>query len=231
MSEKLVIFDCDGVLVDSEFVSSRVFSETLTSYGYPISTEESIRRFTGVNEHAARQIILKESAIDIPENYWTLQQPKLFKAFEAELKALIQPLLEALKAMNIVRCVASNSSRDHVIQCLSLTNQLAYFTDSSIFTSQQVSKGKPAPDLFLFAAKEMGFDPENCIVIEDSQAGIEAAIAAGMQVLAFTGGAHACLSSYRDKISAYGIPMVSNCKELLQAIKQLLTTENVALTE
>ena len=85
MSENLVIFDCDGVLVDSEFVSSRIFSEALSGYGYQISVEESIRRFTGVNEHNCRQIIMKESGIDIPIDYWTLQQPLLRKAYETEL--------------------------------------------------------------------------------------------------------------------------------------------------
>lgn len=218
MSKKLVIFDCDGVLVDSEIVASRVFAEAMTAFGYPLSTEESICRFTGISEQAARQMIMHESNIDIPVDYWTLQQPHLFMAYERELKALMLPILEMLKIQDVTCCVASNSAKNHVVRCLELTDQLSYFNDPSIFTAQQVAKGKPAPDLFLLAAKEMGFEPKDCIVIEDSLAGIEAAIAANMQVLAFLGGSHAGFDSYQTKISAYGVPVMQNCEELTQAI-------------
>src|ERR1700687_1221857 len=96
---KLVIFDCDGVLVDSEIISNRIDAEALTSFGYPITAEESIRRFTGLNAKAVRQIILNESGIDIPLDYLTSQQPIVLKAFEKELNSLIKPVLESINEM------------------------------------------------------------------------------------------------------------------------------------
>ncbi|MBA2727775.1 MAG: HAD family hydrolase [Parachlamydiaceae bacterium] len=222
MSKNLVIFDCDGVLVDSEYVSSRVFSEALACYGYRISTEECIRRFTGVNAHDCRQVIMEESGLTIPENYWALQQPALLKAYETELTSLMKPVLEILDILKIPRCVASNSSRKHVVHSLEFTKQDAYFNERSIFTSQQVPNAKPAPDLFLFAAKEMGVNPENCIVVEDSSTGTNAGIAAGMQVMMFLGGSHARYDWYRAQMAVHDKPMLSTCNELLEAILQAL---------
>jgi len=222
MAENLIIFDCDGVLVDSEFISSRIFSEALSGYGYRISKEECIRRFTGVNEHARRDVIMKESGLNIPENYWDLQQSVLFKAYENDLKPLLQPVLEILNILKIPRCVASNSSRKHVVHCLKSTKQIEYFTDRSIFTSHQVSKAKPAPDLFLFAAREMGVKPENCIVIEDSSTGADAAIAAGMQVMMFLGGNHARFDWYRTQVAIHNKPMLSTWHEVACAIQQAI---------
>jgi beta-phosphoglucomutase-like phosphatase (HAD superfamily) len=114
--DKLVIFDCDGVLVDSEIISNRIDAEALTSLGYEISTEESIRRFTGLNAKTVRQIILDESGKDVPLDYLNSQQPKVLKAFEAELCALIKPTLETLEEMKIYhrahsdRCQAYKSA-------------------------------------------------------------------------------------------------------------------------
>lgn len=189
MAENLIIFDCDGVLVDTEFVSSRVFSEALSNYGYSISTEECIKRFTGINAEDCRQVIMEESGIKLPEDYWIQQQPALHKAYETELTALMTPVLELLNILQIPRCVASNSSSSHIFHCLKSTKQFHYFSDHTIFSAHQVAKAKPAPDLFLFAAKQMGFKPENCIVIEDSSTGARAAMAAGMQVMMFLGAA------------------------------------------
>ena len=104
---KMIIFDCDGVLVDSEIISNRIDAEALTSIGYPITAEESIRRFTGLNAKAVRQIILNESGIDIPLDYLNSQQPIVLKAFETELLSLIKPVLEIIDKKKISRCVAS----------------------------------------------------------------------------------------------------------------------------
>ena len=137
----------------------------------------------------------------------------------------MQPVLEILDSLKIPRCVASNSSRSHVVNCLQLSQQFNYFSEPAIFTSQQVEKPKPAPDLFLFAAKEMGFEPENCIVVEDSPAGTQAAIAAGMNVLIFLGGSHACYDWYKNNFANYDRPIFSSCQELLEAISQILKVE------
>lgn len=121
----------------------------------------------------------------------------------------------------IATCVASSSPRARVIKALNLTKQLDYFTDEAIFTSQQVKNGKPAPDLFLFAAEKMGFKPQNCIVIEDSAAGIEAAIAANMNVIGFLGGSHAQFPWYQERIKSYKILLTHNSVELVRIINYL----------
>lgn len=222
MMNKLVIFDCDGVLVDSEIIANRIDAEALTSIGYEITTEESIKRFTGLNAKMVRQIILNESGKDIPLEYLSSQQPILLKAFEMELLPLMKPVLELVEEMKINRCVASSSPRNRVIRCLELTDQFRFFSDESIFTSQQVLKGKPAPDLFLFAANQMECSPKNCIVIEDSVVGIEAAIAADMKVVCFLGGDHARFEWYQERIEKYNVPIAKNCDALLSILKSLL---------
>lgn len=218
----LIIFDCDGVLVDSEYLANKVFANVLHHYGYCISIEESIKRFTGLHEDLCREIVMKETQTAIPQDYWANEQPNLLKTFELELKPLLNPLLETLDSLGIPKCVASNSSRHHVEECLKFTQTLKHFNKDAIFTSQQVSKPKPAPDLFLFAAKNMGVQPENCIVIEDSLAGVHAAIEAGMKVMMFLGGSHARFDWYRDKPADHHVPMLSSCEELLHAIQYAL---------
>lgn len=219
---QLIIFDCDGVLVDSEYLANKVFVNALLNYGYAISIEESIQKFTGVHEHACREIILQEAQIALPHDYWAREQPQLTKTFELELAPLLNPLLELLSQKKIAKCVASNSSRRHVMQCLTQTKTLQYFDEKTIFTSQQVSKPKPAPDLFLFAAKTMGVPPENCLVIEDSLAGAEAAKAAGMQVMLFLGGTHARSIRYQAQFAGHHAPKLSSCEELSHAIEMVL---------
>lgn len=222
MKKKLILFDCDGVLVDSEYVASRVFSEALAPYGYTISTEESIKKFTGVNEQEVRQMIFDESGIDIPENYWALQQSKLLDAYSTELTPLMRPVLEMLEKSHFPRGVASNSSRRHVDHCLKLSQQYSYFSEEFIFTSQQVERPKPAPDLFLFAANRMGFKPEECLVVEDSAAGTQAAIEAGMDVVIFLGGMHTNYEWYKTHIASYKKPIVSDSKDLLRFLESVL---------
>lgn len=218
MKQKLIIFDCDGVLVDSEYIANRVFAQALASYGCEISMEESIRKFTGVSDKNAREIILEEAQIDLPENYWALQQTALFDAYEAELTPLMQPFLEILDLLKLPKCVASNSSISHVTSCLKMCQQDKYFNERAIFTSQRVANPKPAPDLFLLAAREMGFEPQDCIVIEDSPAGTQAAIAAGMEVFIFLGGSHTQYDWYQSNVANFNKPIVKSCQELFDAL-------------
>lgn len=220
--DKLIIFDCDGVLVDSEIVTNRVWAEALGSMGYPITTEESIRRFIGMNEKGVRQMILEETGKDIPLEYLNGLEKFVVEAFEKELAPLMGSVLDILAKHKVMKCVASNSPRNQVIRSLELTEQFRYFNDKSIFTSGQVSKGKPAPDLFLFAAREMNYPVENCIVIEDSPAGIQAAISAGMDVIGFLGGSHAGHSWYKEKVAIYDIPFAHSKNDLLTILKTYL---------
>lgn len=216
MEKKLVIFDCDGVLVDSEVIAHRVDVEMLQQLGCPLTIEESIREFTGVNKQRFQEILYEKYNIEISDDFWEQGQSRILDAFEQDLIALNQPALSKLTEKNVSICVASSSHRQRVLKALTVTNQLVYFDDRAIFTSQQVTNGKPAPDLFLFAATEMGFLPKDCLVIEDSPAGIEAALAANMAVVGFLGGAHAQFSWYQERIQSYTIPIVYHSHDLMK---------------
>lgn len=214
-----MIFDCDGVLVDSEIIANRMDAEALTDLGYPLTTEESIRRFTGMNSESVRKLIIEESAIKLPDDFSIRQQQYICKAFETELKPLMQETLSKLAKYHFDKCVASSSPRSRVIHSLKLTNQHPFFEEEHIFTSEQVKLGKPAPDLFLWAAHNMRYDPQNCIVIEDSVSGVQAALAAKMNVIGFLGGTHAQYPWYQDKIRSFSIPIAHNAEDLLEMLK------------
>lgn len=220
--KKLIIFDCDGVLVDSEIVGNRVYAELLTKLGYPLTAEDSIRRFTGIDSKAAEKLIFEESGIDLPDNLMELADKAIFEALGKDLQPLMQAVLSHDLLQNVSKCVASNSPRALVLQSLDKTNQHSYFKSEHVFTSSQVKKAKPAPDLFLFAAEQMGYDPEDCIVIEDSVAGIQAARAAGMSVIGFLGGTHANFDWYKERIQSQNLPTASNHQELISIIQTFL---------
>lgn len=217
--EKLFIFDCDGVLVDSELIGNHIYAQALTNLGYSISAEECIRRFTGLSDQTAHDIIFSETGIQIPDNFSNLTQQITLNAFETQLQPLIFEFLQSAKEQNFEICVASSSPRNRVIRSLELTHQFPFFSHESIFTSQQVKRGKPAPDLFLFAAEQMGYQPQNCIVIEDSAAGIEAALTAKMDVVGFLGGSHAKSDWYQKMIHSFNIPIAYNSSDLMQLFR------------
>jgi len=185
----LLIFDCDGVLVDSEAISASVLSGMLSSSGALISEELVYSRFLGRSMANARHILLTEFGVTISEDMTQAMRAEMFRRFPIELKP-IAGAADALALLKNPRCVASSSMPDRLRLTLGLTGLLKFF-DPHIFSAAMVVNGKPAPDLFLHAAREMGAAPQSCIVIEDSPAGVEAAQAAGMKVLGFTGGAHA----------------------------------------
>lgn len=214
MEKKLIIFDCDGVLVDSELIAHQILVDTLQTLECTLTVEESIREFTGVNQQKSEQILAEKYSLNLPENFWEVAQSLVIKAFERELVALNRAVLTQLTQQNISFCVASSSQRHRVLQALTVTGQISFFEPKSIFTSQQVKHGKPAPDLFLLAAAEMGYAPQECIVIEDSVAGVQAALAAKMLVIGFLGGRHAQFPWYQEQLQAYAIPMAYNSFQL-----------------
>jgi len=221
---KLIIFDCDGVLVDSEIIANRIDAETLTSFGYPISTEESIKKFVGMSAKAVNELILKESGISLPSDLWTLTEEHILKAFEAELLPLMLPVLENPFLKNVKKCVASSSTRKWVLRSLQMTKQDHFFQNEHVFTASQVKHGKPAPDVFLFAAEQMGYSPKDCLVIEDSIVGIEAARAAKMDVIGFLGGRHAQFEWYKERIRNEQVVVVEHVLDLLSLILDTVET-------
>ena len=188
MSIDLIIFDCDGVLVDSEVISCRAHADVLTRHGYPITSEQVFTRFLGRSTKQANLEIETELGRKLPEAYHDDLQDELFRAFEADLEA-IRGIHDVLDVMTQRVCVASSGSHRRMQVSLGSTG-LHERLAPNIFSSSQVKNGKPAPDLFLFAAREMGVPPERCVVIEDSLAGIAGARAAGMKVFGFCGGSH-----------------------------------------
>lgn len=184
----LVIFDCDGVLVDSEPIASRVLAETLSEIGFPLSAQQAIDRYTGVSLAAVLAAVEAEWGQALPADFARRLGARDCAAFRAELQA-ITGAAEMLQALRCARCVASSGAPEKIRENLALTGLLPYL-EPHLFSAAMVAHGKPAPDLFLLAASAMGASPERCAVIEDSVAGVQAARAAGMRVLGFCGGGH-----------------------------------------
>ncbi|OHV84769.1 HAD family phosphatase [Rhizobium sp. LCM 4573] len=196
----LVIFDCDGVLVDSEPVSVRVLMDALRRKGLAIGEEEVYRRFLGRSLATVTRIMRDEFGIEADESFLDDMRHDLYARFRKELRP-IPGIGETLDRMTWRRCVASSSQPERIRLSLTITGLIDRL-EPDIFSAAMVARGKPAPDLFLHAANEMNADPANCIVIEDSPAGIEAAHRAGMATFAFTGGSHAGVPGYRERIEA-----------------------------
>jgi HAD superfamily hydrolase (TIGR01509 family) len=197
----LVIFDCDGVLVDSEVISCRVHADVLSQHGYPISADQVFSRFLGRSTRQANLEVEAELGRSLPDEYHAQLQQELFRSFETDLKA-IAGIEHALDEITQAVCVASSGSQQRMRVSLGQTGLYDRFAPN-IFSASQVERGKPAPDLFLFAAGQMKTSPERCIVIEDSISGIRGAVAAGMAVLGFCGGGH-CQTGHATTLRTAG---------------------------
>ncbi|MDA0220355.1 MAG: HAD family hydrolase [Proteobacteria bacterium] len=187
----LVIFDCDGVLIDSELIACRLDAEDLTAVGYPCTPEDIARDFIGLSGASMFAILEAHIGRPLPDGFVEDAHERLMAAFTEKLQPIagIEAALAAVQAAGWSDCVASSSSPDRLRHTLGLTGLWPHF-DGRVFSAAMVENGKPAPDLFLHAAATMGAAPDDCIVIEDSTAGVQAARAAGMDVLGFTGGGH-----------------------------------------
>jgi beta-phosphoglucomutase-like phosphatase (HAD superfamily) len=197
----LIIFDCDGVLVDSELVSCRAHAETLTRHGYPITADQVLGRFLGVSDREARLSIEAEINRKLPDDFESQVKHATLQFYAGDLRA-ISYVGEAIAAIGLPKCVASSGTPEkirHGLTCAGLYDVLA----PHIFSASQVKRGKPAPDLFLFAAEHMRALPARCLVIEDSVPGVTGAVSAGMTVLGFHGGSH-CRPGYGDTLRAAG---------------------------
>jgi HAD superfamily hydrolase (TIGR01509 family) len=184
----LVIFDCDGVLVDSEVLSVKGMCEVLRAAGVP-ATEAMVGRCFGMKQADILAVIAKETGVPIPPDATERIWPATRRWFERELQPMpgVARFLERLGSRP--HCVASSSSLERIRFSLRRTGLDGFFGDN-VFSSQQVARGKPAPDLFLFAAERMGISPDRAAVIEDSIFGVQGARAAGMRTVGFIGGSH-----------------------------------------
>ncbi|MCV2465233.1 HAD family hydrolase [Streptomyces sp. ICN988] len=188
MRYDLVIFDNDGVLVDSEPISNRLLAGYLTELGHPTSYEDSLRDYMGGAMHRVHDLVWERTGRRLPEDFDDVFHGRVFAAFERELVPVpgAVGVLEKLAADGVAYCVASSGSHERIRVGHRKAGLDRWFDDERIFSSQDVGRGKPAPDLFLHAAARMGVAPERCAVVEDSPLGVQAAVAAGMDVYGFT---------------------------------------------
>ncbi|MBA3721083.1 MAG: HAD family hydrolase [Parachlamydiaceae bacterium] len=214
---ELIIFDCDGVLVDSEIIGNQVIHKELLLLGYSITLEQYMQ--TGVGRRKEEEDeILNQMGIKKPNDFWPKVDKKILDEFTATLKP-IHGVKEVLQDIKIKKCIASSSGRNRLEHSLRITHLYQQF-ESVIFDGDMVKKGKPDPDIFLLASKTFGISPDRCLVIEDSINGIKAAQAAGMRVWGFIGGAH-CNPSYIKTIEQTGVELIfSDIKQLPQLLKQ-----------
>lgn len=178
-----VIFDCDGVLVDTEVVANTVLAGLVTDLGFPTTTEESIRRYMGLSWASIVDTIRSEIGSEPPADLHGRYLSGVHEAWRRELRP-IPGIVEVLDRLALPFCVASSGEHERVRLTLGLTGLLPRF-EGKIFSATDVARGKPAPDLFLHAARSMGFDPDTTTVVEDTVPGVRAALAAGMRALAY----------------------------------------------
>jgi HAD superfamily hydrolase (TIGR01509 family) len=184
----LVIFDCDGVLVDSEVISNRVLAESLTAEGLPTTLAQSRAAYQGLLLEDIRARAESKLGRALPEGWVESYERDRNLAFERELEPVsgVASTIERLVATDVDICVASQGRLEKTRLTLTLTGLRGLFADDTLFSAYTVPRGKPHPDLFLHAARERGYAPSECVVIEDSPSGVTAAVAAAMRVLGYT---------------------------------------------
>ena len=184
----LHIFDCDGVLVDSEVLVTRIESQLLSEIGVELTPESIAEAFVGLTEAEMHGRVAAEWNVTFPEDFAATKRAMIEEVFRTELRP-VPGIERVLEAVHGPRCVASSSAPDRIRTSLAVTGLDRFFGDH-VFSAVNVARGKPAPDLFLHAAAAMHADPSRCVVIEDSPPGVAAGRAAGMQVIGFTGASH-----------------------------------------
>lgn len=213
----LVIFDCDGVLVDSEPISLACLTGALNRIGVPIDLATVRTRFAGTSMASIMDHIAQDFGVVAPDGFVAAVKTETLRAFDAELRAMAGSA-EMISGLDLPACVASSSDPVRLRHSLGITGLLPLF-DGRIFSSVEVPRGKPFPDLFLHAAARMGATPSSCLVVEDSVPGVTAARAAGMTVIGFTGGGHWAHDPTGADLSAAGaVAVVSDYAGLARLI-------------
>jgi HAD superfamily hydrolase (TIGR01509 family) len=200
----LVIFDCDGVLIDSELLALRAAVACLAEYGVAISDDEILERYTGISTAGMVADLETRYGCTLPD-FEIRERRHLSALFAAELRA-IESVERVLYSLSCRVCAGSSGTPERLqlgLSCVGLYDRLW----PHIYSATMVARGKPAPDLFLHAARQMGVEPRRCVVIEDSLPGIAAAVAAEMTAIGFTGGTH-CRPGHDSRLYAAGATLV-----------------------
>ncbi|MEC9347069.1 MAG: HAD family hydrolase [Pseudomonadota bacterium] len=206
MTPDLVIFDCDGVLVDSEPPANRLLARSLAAHGLEMTVEEVMRTFVGLSLPSCVTLARDRFGVTLPDSFIPDLKRDSLDILAREVTA-IPGIADVIDALPCRTCVASSGEIEKMHLTLGATGLLARF-DGRLFSSTMVSRGKPAPDLFLHAASVMGVSPDRCVVIEDSPFGLQAAVAAGMRPLGFAGGGHRDLARDRQMLLDAGAEIV-----------------------
>ncbi len=202
----LVIFDCDGVVVDSEVLACRCLAEVLTRHGLPTGLDEVFDRFLGRSSKAVDEHYRACTGRALPESFRGEFQDCLAEVFRTSLQP-VPEIRAVLEAMDGPYCLASSSDDARIRTTLAAAGVTGYFGER-VFSAAMVERGKPAPDLFLHAAREMGADPARTLVVEDTVPGVLAGKAAGMTVWGFIGGSHCAGRNIGEKLAAAGADRV-----------------------
>jgi HAD superfamily hydrolase (TIGR01509 family) len=220
VSFDLVIFDCDGVLIDSEIISARMLVAELEKFGVLIDLEYVAQHFLGRSYPTVMNQIRAEFGLDLPPEFENQYRERLMAAFETDLR-IMPHVKDVLAQLDLPYCVATSSSPRRAETSLRLVG-LDALTGPTLFTSTMVARGKPAPDLFLHAMAAMGcVDPTRCLVIEDSLNGIRAARAARMPVWRFTGGSHLADRALEEPDDASANGRFASFADFFQAVPSL----------
>lgn len=199
---ELLIFDFDGVLIDSEQMGCQVWADMFGKLGIDVSVETMLTHYTGKSGPNICSQVENDYGCSLPVDFLDQVNTAVEGLFETELD-VVNGVHETMEKLRLPMCVASGSRPERLFQCLRVTGLDKYFNKENVFSSHEVKNGKPAPDIFLYAAKKMNVAPEKCIVIEDSIAGVQAGKAAGMYVLGFSGGSH-CREDHPGKLKTVG---------------------------
>jgi len=184
-----VIFDCDGVLIDSEPIANRVLARQLEAAGLHMTLDDVMRTFVGRTRDGCIEMAGRMLGRPLPAQFGAQWDAALYEALGREVKP-VDGIEAVLDGLTLPWCVASNGEPERMRLALAAAGLLERVGDR-LFSAKQVARPKPAPDLFLYAARTMGFPPAGCVVVEDTPTGVKAAVAAGMRVFGYVGAAHA----------------------------------------
>lgn len=211
MPATLIILDCDGVLVDSERLAIEVDRVSLAELGWELTTEDIVERFVGRSHAFFLAEVTRHLGRPLPAGWDEVISHRSRDAFRESLRP-VDGIVEALDSIVLATCVASSGTHDKMRFTLGLTGLLPRF-EGRLFSATEVNRGKPAPDLFLHAARSMHYEPHECVVVEDSVPGVLAAQAAGMRVVAYAGGVTSA-----DRLLELGAEVITDMRQLPSAI-------------
>lgn len=220
MTSRPVIFDMDGVLADSEGISCEVAAQVLSDHGANIDAALVRERFVGMSTGHLIETIAAEQSLQFPSDLREQVRDRSLAAFQNRLRA-VAGMARLIEQLQPERCVASSSSPERIEATLKLIELYDHLAPD-LFSASMVKRGKPAPDLFRHAASQMGWDAAACVVVEDSKAGVEAGVAAGMTVIGLTAGEHVEHDSHAPALMAIGADYVArDATDLADRMRQL----------